>query len=186
MVELNLTEKTGFKVLDPYKPIVIRDARGILFYSTESILPDVKVFNLPGVGKLFVDSGSFVRSEIVDYPFLELPEAERNFPDTKNFKIVFGDNPHKCTINFRTETIFFDNAFKSKPLPEIFFILFHEEGHQYYLTEKYVDLYASNCMLAKGFNPEQIRWAHKNSLSERQEHRKMYVHNRMIEAGLLR
>lgn len=187
MVEIDVNEKTGFIINDPYKPVTIRDCRGMLFYTNETELPHIKQFNLPPLGKFYIDSGNFKSvSKPVTYPFLVLPDAEHSFPNTDSFAIEWGDNPHKCTINFKTGVILFDNTFKTKTLPEIFFILGHEKGHQFLLTEKYVDLYACNWMLAKGFNPLQILQAQKNTLSEKSDYRKQYLKNRMVDAGLIK
>lgn len=183
MRELIVNKKTGFKVLDPSIPILIRDFRGMLFYSTESMVPDVTEFNLPE-GKYFVVSGKFKAMENpVEYNLLKLPPQERVMPDPMDFQIKFTDNPYKCTINFKDKTITFDNSFKSKILPEIYFVLYHEYAHRYFLTEKHCDVLASNYMLKKGFNPSQIGRAHVNSLSHRQYERKRYNIQKMIEAN---
>lgn len=187
MVDIDVTEKTGYIINDVFKPVTIRDERGIIFYSTESELPEVQQFNLPGFGRFTVDSGNFKKaSNPIQYPYMELPPAEHEFPSTKNFQIKFGDNPHKCTINFAKGIILFDSGFKCRPLPQIFYILFHEEGHRFLLTEKYADLYAANAMLTKGFNPYQILHAQHHSLSDKQQYRKDYLRNRMVDAGLIK
>lgn len=183
MRELNLTKKTGFKVLNPNVPVIIRDFRGMLFYTTETMVPEVTEFNLP-IGKYFVDSGGIKElPEPVKYNLLKLPKEERVMPDPFNFKIQFANNPYKCTINFKDKTITFDNSFKSKTLPEIYFVLFHEFAHRYFKTEKYCDVLASNYMLVRGFNPSQIGRAHLLSLSHRQHERKKYNIQKMIEAN---
>lgn len=181
---INIAQKTGFSVKDVYTPVIIRDFRGILFYSTEDQLPRVKQFNLPPLGKFIVDSGYFAELDSpVKYNAMPVPQPERVLEDPTGFDISFGVNPNKCTINFGKKTIFFDNAFKEKPLPELYFVLYHEFAHRYFKTEKYTDMLAYNYMLAKGFNPGQIGRAHIMSLSSRQSERKMFNINHLIRAN---
>jgi len=184
MRELNLTKKTGFKVLEPSTPINIRDYRGIMFYSTESILP-VYTFNLPS-GKYLVDSGSFIpMSNPVSFKLESLPMPETALPQSiQDFKIVFAENPNKCSIFWREKLIVFDTSFEDRSLPELYFIYFHEMGHSKYgfnrlytmkQAEAFCDMFASNAMLRMGFNPSQIMAAPKNTLSNRQDYRKNYI-----------
>ena len=177
---LFLKDKTGFEVNDIFKPIVIRDFRGILFYSTEGMTPNVARFNLPA-GEYYIDSGNFRALGRPNQVTLStLPFPERFYPSSENFKIAFGTNPHKCTIFWKEKLILFDNAFKEKPLSYIDLILFHERGHSLYKTEKYADLYATNEMLKKGYNESQIGTAHLESLSPAQYERKEYINRRII------
>jgi len=183
MHPLTVTKKTGYKIKRPETPVVIRDFRGVLFYSTETLTPKVKEFNLPP-GQYFIDSGVFYEMpEPVKYRLLPLPKSERNFSSPFDFKFTFGNNPHKATINFLNRTIFMDNSFREKSLPEIYFVLFHEFAHQYFKTEKYTDVLASNYMLLRGFNPSQIGRAHIMSLSNRQLDRKKFNVNHLIECN---
>lgn len=183
MRKLEVSKKTGYKVNDIYSPIVIRDYRGIMFYTTEPLLPRVKEFNLP-VGSYMVDSGYFSPMTFpVQYKLIRLPFPERFLPKPKDFVICFGDNPNKCTIFWDKGIIMFDNSFREKPLPQLYFILFHEFGHARYKTEKYADLYAVNSMLAKGFNPSQIGMAPIQSLSNYADYRKENVVNRLLKAN---
>jgi hypothetical protein len=179
MRQLVLKEKTGFKVTNPYEPVIIRDFRGILFYTTEPLLPKVKEFNLPP-GTYFVQSGYIQqKSNPVDYKSLRLPPYERNMPVPSDFVVKFGTNPNKCTIFWDLGYILFDNHFKEKPLYEVAFILNHEMGHSKYKTEKYADLFAANEMLKKGYNPSQIGVAPIDSLSEMQYERKRFIVNNL-------
>ena len=181
MRRLTLGIKTGFKVNDPTKPILIRDNRLILFYDTESLLPRVTYFNMPA-GRYWVEKGFFSESILPRiYSLSMLPPPERVMPDPTGFDIVFDNNPHKCSIFWDEKTIVFDNSFASKSEPEIYFVLFHEYGHQLYKTEKYADLYAANKMKILGFNPSQIGFAQNSSLSDAQDHRKDFLTNKLIE-----
>lgn len=180
MRNLHLSKKTGFDIVDPYTPVNIRDYRGILFYTTEPLLPRVEHFNLPA-GDYIVDSGSF-RQRIFPNDFKKsvLPFPQRFYPSTDNFNVRFANNPNKCTVSWANKEIVFDNAFREKPLPQIDFILFHEEGHERYKTEKYADLYAANRMIDKGYNDSQIGLAPVNTLSDAAYERKDYIVNRII------
>lgn len=181
-MRIALNKKTGFRIIDRSKPVNIRDERGLLFYTTEPLLPRVEMFNLPA-GTYEIDGGIRIMDKPVKYNAIPLPPVERNHPNPIGFDITFGDNPHKCTINFAKRLIFFDNSFKEKTLPEIYFVLYHEYAHQYYKTEKYADILASNYMLVKGFNPSQIARAHITSLSCRQLHRKKFNVEQLITAN---
>lgn len=181
MRKLDLATKTGFAITDIYKPVVIRDHRGILFYTTEPLLPKVKQFNLPP-GTYFVDSGYFTPlPNPVKYDKIVLPPSQRLLPKPTNFRVEFAPNPNKCTIYWNKNLIVFDKRFKEKPLYEIFFILFHEEGHHKYKTEKYADIYAINRMLEYGFNPLQSGSAPLFTLSDIQMHRKEFVTDNLIK-----
>lgn len=172
-----IPQKTGFYIIDPFNPVNIRDFRNKLFYSTEPLLPKVKNFNLP-VGKYFVENGLIrVLKEPVKYPLLRMPKPERKLISPFDFEIIVKDNPNKCTINWNKKTITFDPEIMEKSLSEIYFILYHEYGHQLFNTEKYADLVACNYMLRKGFNPSQIASAPILSLSERAQERKEYIVN---------
>lgn len=176
MRRLNVTKKTGYIVKDIFSAVVIRDCRGILFYSTEPLLPKVTEFNLPA-GLYFVDSGTFVEATMpkkYDYP--ELPKRQRFFfPNPKDFDIRFAPNPNKCTVSWDKKIITFDPSFIDKPLPQLDFIIYHEYGHRLYSTEKYCDLYATYCMLKIGYNPSQIGYAQIDSLSDAQDKRKNFI-----------
>lgn len=195
MRKLTLNKKTGFKIKEPFKPVIIRDERGILFYSTEELIPRAENFNLPR-GTYFVDSGSFVSTPLVRYNLIKLPAAQRWFyPSVTNFPVRFVNNPNKCSIDWDNKVILFDHSFKEKPLPVIDFILSHEIGHKYYPGQKivdgkldnegecYADWFAANRMLKKGYNPSQIGYAQLESLSEKQRKRKNLLINKIISAN---
>ena len=117
----------------------------------------------------------------VKYKLYRLPKIERKYPSPYNFKIIFGYNPNKCTVSWIKKTILFDDNLKEKTVPELFFILYHEYGHKKYKTEKYADLYATNMMLKKGYNPSQIGAAPVTSLSSKQLPRKKYIVNKILK-----
>lgn len=178
--QLSIHEKSGFKINNPQVPVIIRDCRGILFYSTELQTPNVKEFNLPP-GQYLVDSGYFTKmNKPVNYPLKKLPPAERHRPIPSNFTIVWGDNPNKCSVIWPRKVILFDKSLEDYRLPELFFILYHEYSHASYKTEKFCDLKAYNYMILKGYNPEQIGMSQIDSLSSEQRERKRFLTNVII------
>lgn len=179
MKQFKVNKKSGFLITK--LPLVILDHKKRPFYSTEKLKKKIKAFNLPK-GEYYLSEGGFKQmSNPVAYSLFKMPKRERfTKPNPKNFKIVFGDNPHKCLIMWDKNTIFFDNKLKGLTIPEIMFILFHEYGHQKYKTEKYCDLYAANMMLKKGFNPSQIGFSSLNNLSENQFERKEFLISNLL------
>lgn len=176
MDQIILHKKTGFKNLRLSTPIIIRDFRGVEFYSTIGLKP-VESFNLPE-GKYFLDSGLIGElKNPITVKYLEMPTAQRWFKNPENFNVYFDSNPNKCTVDWDTESITFDNSFKNAPLPNIYFILYHEYGHALYEAETYADMYAANMMLKRGYNMSQIGLAPLTSLSSKQFERK----NNLIE-----
>lgn len=181
MRKLVVTKKTGFKVTIPNIPVIIRDFRGVIFYTTEPLLPSVKKFNLPK-GVYFVDSGYFTPMERPrKYKILPLPPPQRNYPKPFKFKVLFGNNPNKCSIIWDLKTILFDRQFLEKPKFVLDFILFHEFGHALYLSEHLADRLSANYMFIRGYNPSQIGTAPFISLSERQIGRKKFMVNGLIK-----
>jgi hypothetical protein len=174
---LVLTKKTGFLNKTPNVPVNIRDFRGILFYSTESILPVYK-FNLPP-GRYLVDSGNFVPlKKPVRYKLAKLPWIpQRFYKKPWDFKLTFARNPSKCSIIWGKRIIIFDNALREKPLNILFFIFFHEIGHAEYRDEHLADLRSQNYMKQFGFNPSQIVTAPYYSLSSGADYRKLIMIN---------
>lgn len=181
MRKLTLTKKTGFRNIDPYIPVNIRDFRGLLFYSTESILP-VEKFNLPA-GEYFIDSGNFKpMKKPVFFKLNKMPKPERYLKPPFDFRITFEPNPNKCTIYWLLKKIVFDPALKEKTIPEIWFILFHEYAHSLYKSEHLADLMSANLMKVRGFNPSQIGSAPITALSSQQWERKKFLVDSLINS----
>lgn len=171
---LFVLKKTGFKN-NPNIPVIIRDFRGILFYTTQFLNKPVNAFNLPN-GEYIVDSGEFTPMDTpVYHPLIRLPSRQRWYPNPNCFKVVFGNNPHKCSIIWDYKTILFDNKLKDAPLYVLDFILFHEFSHAVYGTEKYADLMAANYMKKRGYNPSQIGNAPLDTLSMGAHDRKVLL-----------
>lgn len=177
---LVLSEKAGFKNLDLSTPVIINDFREIEFYNN-SDLKNRGDFNLPK-GTYFVVSGEFVDQGFLNYfPLNKLPFPERFKSNPFNFDIVFGNNPHKATINWHYGVILFDTQMKKRSLPELFFILLHEFAHSKFRSEEKADSLAENMLIRLGFNPSQIAKAPITSLSDRQGKRKNLVVQRLID-----
>jgi hypothetical protein len=155
--KLVLDKKTGFMSTMPFE---IYERTGLLFYSsdfTKHIAEGRTLrFNLPAGAYTY--NGNLLK---LDSPIavqnIVLPAKERNIanPD-KRYRIIWGDNPNKCTIYYKPGIILFDNSLKNVPLYIKYGIHFHEIGHHYYSTEAKADLYAAKKMLDFGFNPSQI------------------------------
>ncbi len=203
MYKVTVTKKTGFRIADPSKPVVIRDNRHILFYSTESQTPKINCFNLPGFGTFWIEEGNIKPLEKpIHYPHAKIISSlERVRENPFDFAIEFGINKNKCTIKWDEKEILFDSSFLEKPLPDVFFILGHEYGHafkvpyeiasnearkkgmtieQYY--ESVCDEISGNYMKTLGFNPSQICKAPFDALSERQELRKTNMYESLQSA----
>jgi hypothetical protein len=177
--QLEIYKKTGFRNLFPHRPLIINDSRGILFYSTEGLQP-IEQFNLPA-GTYSIVSGNIKElPNPIPVKLASMPMIERIMQKADNFKIIFDVNPNKCTIDWENETITFDDSFMSKTLPEIFFVLYHEMGHVFYVTERYADLFAANLMRKKGYNDSQIGCAQITALSEIQFPRKNFLINKIL------
>lgn len=179
MVQLILKNKSGFVNKNPNKPVIIRDFRNKLFYSTEGLRP-VTYFSLPE-GQYYIEKGDIELIPFKRPKLYRLPLPERNLKPPFNYNVIFDINPNKCTIQWRKKRIIFDNSLKDYTLPELYFILYHEFAHAIYTTEKYADLMAANLMLKKGYNPSQIGAAPITSLSNKQLYRKKYVAKNVIK-----
>lgn len=179
MKPLILNIKSGFKNLYPQRPVVIRDFRSKLFYSTVGLKP-VKNFNLP-IGTYYIDTGLIQQLKYpIKYKLNTLPPYERRYKNPFVFNIIFAYNPNKCSILWDKNLIVYDYSLKTTLLPYIYFILYHEFAHYLYVTEKYADLASSNMMLKKGFNPSQCGLASLYSLSETQFERKKFLIHKLV------
>ena len=182
MSRLKVDKKTGYKILNKSVPVIINDLRGKVFYDN-SELTNRHHFNLP-VGEYEVVSGEFEEMENpVQYTLNELPKPERDylrFCNPETFKVVFKPNEFKGTIDWNNKVITFDPSVKNYTLPQFFYLYFHELAHALYGTEKYVDRYAENIMLVKGYNPSQTALVPFDVLSEKQIERKIDSYKRNI------
>lgn len=152
---LKVDKISGFYCKDIPK---IFDANNNIFYYPTYLKKWRGKFNLP-IGVYYTDSNLVKLT--TPHQFLKgfnLPRFEREFLDNVDkAKVLFDENPHKCTIFHDKNIILFDNSFKSKPLLDLLTIVGHERGHKKYFTEWKCDLYAYYLMLKKGYNPSQVK-----------------------------
>ena len=152
-------------------PVEIFDTTGAIFYVVKP-KKGKAVFNLPK-GTYYLNE--FKRFEIkkgklYQYPMIPLPKKDRNLKRPRRFKLKFGTNPNKATVNLLNATIFFDQDFyNSLNRTQKEFILCHELGHYFYKggsqkNEQKCDAFACNMLLTKGYNPSQIDAAQKSTL----------------------
>lgn len=166
MKDLILENKTGFLTSLPFK---IFDDKGNIFYDSEFTdhisKGETLKFNMPA--GFYKYNGSFVKLNFPVSQFnIILPPKERVINGSqKKYKIVWGDNPKKCTIFYAPGIILFDRSFLNSPLYIRYGIYFHELGHHYYKTEWKADLYAAKKMIDYGFNPSQCGRVGLESLS---------------------
>ncbi len=176
---LIVKKKTGFKNNEPHKPLIIRDFRYKIFYSTVG-LSEIKSFNMPE-GKYFLEQGNVTAlGTPVNFPLIPMPKPQRKLPFPTNFEILFSENPNKCTISWTGKKIIFDNSLLEKTIPELWFILFHEYGHSLFKDEALADQMAHNLMVKRGFNPSQIGSAPITSLSSFQLERKKNIVKKIL------
>lgn len=179
MQKLIIETKTGFSSLLPFK---IYDNKGLLFYSSDFVskISEGKrqFFNLP-VG-IYEYEGFLIKlPQPIKHKPIILPKPERNFKK-RSYKIIFGENPNKCSIFYKTGIILFDKSFLTKPLFVRYNIYYHELGHHLYKSEHLADLFAAKIMLEKGFNPSQIGYGIMDSLSNLQTKRKIFTVSKLI------
>ncbi len=161
----NVNKKSGFKSFDPV--VKIYDGNGILFYLKDNNTGLIH-FNLPR-GR-YNTVNTLYNASVRTYKANKLPKPNRKKKLPKSIKIVYKENPHKCSVDNVNHIIYFDNSFKKQPIPVKDYIKFHEVGHYFYSGEGNVseiacDLFAANMMLKVGYNPSQIQWAQHGTLS---------------------
>jgi hypothetical protein len=81
------------------------------------------------------------------------------FKIPRTVRLVFADNPNKCSISLPDGIIICDPSLRELPSFCLVFILFHEIGHYYYEGEKECDRFAAEEMHRRGYNPSQIHLA---------------------------
>lgn len=153
------------------EPVEIFDDTGSIFYIVKP-KKGKAVFNLPKGTYYLKDFTKFQikKGKLYQYPMIPLPKKDRNLKRPKKFKLTFGENPNKATVNLIDGTIFFDrNFYDSLNRTQKEFILAHELGHYFYKggsqkNEQKCDAFAANMLLSKGFNPSQIDAAQKSTL----------------------
>lgn len=164
---------SGFFTVDDN--IKIFDVNGNLFYIFKKNKDNEKTkFNLPA-GVFYTENNLIKLPKKIKYKKIELPKPQVLKKMPEKFKIIYSANPNKCTVFIDKGLIVFDNFFKTVFPFVRYFILLHELGHYFYKTEKFCDLFAAKNMLERGYNPSQIYFASKFTLSKNAEHRKKYT-----------
>ena len=155
---------TGFKCAD--RVIIIRDSKGLPFYTFKNVSGKTVWFNLPK--GLYETDNTLTRTLPRKYHLPNLPKRERNYKLPERIKYVYAPNKNKCSIFFNAKpiTVVMDNSFKSKPKPFRVFIRLHEIAHFFYSTEWKCDLFACKMMAKLGYNPSQFGSANTFCLSE--------------------
>lgn len=167
--------KTGFKSTDELIKIYDSDNKPFYVYPNKT---GVIYFNLPK-GAYSTLNNLTKLTQPVNYKLPPLPKPTVNRKLPKRFKVVFKDNPNKCSVYHKIGLIVFDNSFQDKPKFFLTFIKLHELGHYFYsssnknpiskeyqLNEMYCDTFAQNKMLKLGYNPGQIQQAINLTLTQ--------------------
>ena len=159
-----VTKKTGFKAIT--KDIIIF-CNGLPFYVKRNFLN--RDFNLPK-GKYELKKGDIVKlKRPLIYTLPKLAKRYNFVKSPKGFKVEFSHNPNKCTVDLNKKNIVFDKSFLNEPTFVLDFVQFHELGHFRYSgkglkSEIDCDNFAIYCMLVRGYNPSQIRYASRFTL----------------------
>jgi len=98
-----------------------------------------------------------------------LPPAERD--RLKNTEVVYNSDLNGTpAANYTDEGVVeINDEFRAYPPPIRLFILLHEHGHYFYMTEKYCDLYAYVNFLRMGHNRSMAYYALDRVLSRTPE-----------------
>ena len=175
MKKVVLNYKTGFESEDSFIDILNENLQP--FYEKENINIGGKInFNLP-IGTYYTNNNLTKLKKPVAYILPYLPPPQKHANEPKKLKIVYCDNPNKCSIDLETGTVFMDEFISDKTQSERTFVLYHELGHYKYLTESLCDLYAVYKMIELGYNPSQCNTAGDECLSEYNQERKNKIYN---------
>lgn len=146
MITFDCKKITGFYSENPVK--IFRN--GKLFYSFDKVCK----FNLP-IGRYQTYNQLSKLKHPVHYNLKTLPRPERDIKLPSKFTVLKENNPNKCSVNMLTGVILIDPNFAMQNPVFLTFVLFHELGHYLYETEWKCDVFASNQMLKRGYNPSQ-------------------------------
>lgn len=146
---ISISNKTGFESIS--NPVLIFDESGDIFYNYS---PKGGRFNLPA-GRYFTNSIVKVLPQPLKYKLPQKPKPDR-FLKPKNLKLSVKNNPNTATVYLKKSVIVIDaKKWNSLRKPEKDFILYHEIGHFFYISEKAADIFAVRQMLKAGYNPSQ-------------------------------
>jgi hypothetical protein len=177
MYRFSVNKKTGFCTYE--SPVLIfEQKRNRPFYFHRGNDKGAFYFNLPK-GNYYTENKIKPLSIPVPVALPQLPPPEKNKLLPKKVQVNFLENPNKASILVDKHKIYVDPKIMKLPIPAIFFVLFHEIGHYYYIDEKKCDLFAVREMLKRGFNPSQCGIAIDQALSNKSIDRKMCVIEKM-------
>jgi len=151
--------------LKALQPLVIKDKDKKTIY----LAPRGKVFNVPVIDKIYI-KGKYKRlpAKIITGVQLKYYKPEKKVRFKGIRRVLFRNNPNKCSIDVNSGTLIFDkNFFKQLNIVQLYFILSHELGHYFYYSEHKADAFARFVMLMLGFNPSQIVAAASSTLIDK-------------------
>ena len=176
-MEFSIDKKTGFKAITETLIILCND----LPFFVKNDCTGLK-FNLPS-GKYNLIEGQIIDlKQPIKYTLPKLKPRYVFRKSPKGFEVLFSKNPYKCTVDLSKNTITFDHSFKKEPIQVLDFVQFHELGHFRYSgkglqSEIDCDNFSIYCMLQRGYNPSQIRYASMFTLSNSKESKKRKKEN---------
>lgn len=178
---ISVEKISGFACKEPVIRIYSDTEKIWYLYHTKGIKTR---FNLPK-GNFFTENNLEKLESPVQFRLPVLPRKNFNPVSLPEFKVMFTENPNKCSVNVKTGQVFFDNSFRNYPEFILQFILFHEAGHLFYRgeghkSERNCDLFAAYHLLKRGMNPSQIRLAQGVTLKD--EYRKQHLLNHLQKA----
>jgi hypothetical protein len=162
-----------------FDSIIDLSCNGESFYYFENLNNNAVYFNLPSIDIVKFDiltknNVQPLKNNILQYDEIKLPPREKNHVVKDYINIEIAKNPNKASTKILEAYIKLDTSFLYKPLPFTLFVLLHELGHNYYSTEKFCDMWATNEMLKLGYNPSQCFYSNFYCLSDAQTERKKY------------
>ena len=168
----------GFKAYT--REVRIYDSAGkpFYFFDVKDKLLRPHTFNLPR-GQYFSNTPLEKLPAPVQYNLPSLAKPNRYLRKPDRVRIIYGTNPHTCSIDLDRGIIYADKKLKDLPAYMQKFIFLHEIAHHYYggydfatqkkeytQAEVNCDTYAAFQMLRSGYNPSQAYLTVKNMLGD--------------------
>ncbi len=185
-MKLILNKKTGFKS-DSDRVEIWRN--GWPFYVRSKRKKEIS-FNLP-IGKFDIREGDIKKLiEPIEYKKIKLPKPNKPTYFTGKIIVKWINNPHRCSVSFRSGNakFLFDHSYKEYPDFVIIWICGHELAHFLYrgqkqFSEKMCDNYSANMMLELGYNHSQIKCAIDMAISSGYlaQNRKDFLYNNLLK-----
>lgn len=149
--------------------VQMRDDRGrVTYFRHLKGTPDNFSVNIPRSGSYFLEGDFFITDLLPlhhERPKFTLPPAERN--KFKPFNIEINPNLKGTPARIFTDVgkVEIGQNFKQYPPQIRLFILLHELGHFYYITEWKADLFAAYWYINLGYNASNAFYALSKVLS---------------------